>query len=158
MSVDAVKLKNFGGELTDAFTVPGTESQAAFDLLAERFPARAGSELVAVFHTKQANIQGVEAQSAIDSFVRHASAVDEVAVITRPEERPGSISADGRTALVRVAFDRWANDLSHDSIAAVIKPGEALRSDTLQIDFAGEPVREYETEAPGAAELIGLAA
>ena len=148
----------FGGELTDAFTVPGTESQAAFDLLRERFPARAGSELVAVFHTKQGNIQGPEAQSAIDAFARQASTVAEVAVVTRPEERPGGISSDGRTALVRVAFDRWANDLSHDSIAAVIKPGEALRSDTLQIDFAGEPVREYETEAPGAAELVGLGA
>ncbi len=156
--VAAGLLSRFGGELTDAFTVPGTESQAAFDLLAERFPARAGSELVAVFHTKEGTVQGPEAQSAIDAFARQASTVAEVAVVTRPEERPGSVSSDGRTALVRVAFDRWANDLSHDSIAAVIKPGEALRSDTLQIDFAGEPVREYETEAPGAAELVGLAA
>ncbi len=31
-----------GGETASVFSVPGTESQRAFDLLAERFPDRAG--------------------------------------------------------------------------------------------------------------------
>ncbi len=151
-------LGRFGGQLTDSFSVPGTESQAAFDLLAERFPARSGSELVAVFHTEDGSVLDAEAQSAIAAFVRRAAGVDEVALITLPEDRPGSVSRDGRTAIVRVAFDKLANHLSHENIAAVIEHGAALRSDTLQIDFAGEPVREYETEEPGTAELIGLAA
>ena len=31
-----------GGDLADRFTIPGTESQAALDLLEERFPSQAG--------------------------------------------------------------------------------------------------------------------
>lgn len=151
-------MSRFGGELTDSFTVPGTESQAAFDLLAERFPARSGSELVAVFHTQNGSVRGDEAQTAMAAFARHSATVDEVALIILPEQRPGSISQDGRTGLVRVAFDKLSNDLSHDNVARVIEYGEALRSETLQIDFTGEPVREYETEEPGTAELVGLAA
>ncbi|MCY3733492.1 MAG: hypothetical protein OXG42_04365, partial [Chloroflexi bacterium] len=53
-----VAVRNVGGTLTDSFTVPGTESQAAFDLLSERCPARSGSELMAVFHTPNGRIDG----------------------------------------------------------------------------------------------------
>lgn len=151
-------MSRFGGQLTDSFTVPGTESQAAFDLLAERFPARSGSELVAVFHTQNGTVRGDEAQTAMAAFARHSITVDEVALVALPEQRPGSISKDGRTGLVRIAFDKLSNKLSLDNIASVIEYGETLRSETLQIDFTGEPVREYETEEPGTAELVGLAA
>ncbi len=156
--VAVVALQNFGGTLTDSFVVPGTETQSAVDLLEERYPARSGSELAAVFHTPNGTIQGDEAQSAIQAFVRQVADVDEVAVVFPPEQRQGSLSADGRTAIVRVAFDKLANNLSSENIGEVIGYGEALRSDTLQIDFAGEPVREYETEPPGTAELVGLVA
>ena len=149
---------SFGGTLTDSFVVPGTETQSAVDLLEERYPTRSGSDLSAVFHTPNGTIQGDEAQSAIQAFVRQVADVDEVAVVFPPEQRQGSLSSDGRTAIVRVAFDKLANHLSSENIGEVIGYGEALRSDTLQIDFAGEPVREYETEPPGTAELVGLAA
>ena len=151
-------VRTFGGTLTDSFTVPGTESQDAFDLLAERYPARSGSELVAVFHAPDGRVDNAEVRATMQDFARHAMAVDEVAVVDLPHQRPGGISPDGQTAIVRVAFDKLSNDLDVENIGAIIKHGETLRSDTLQIDFGGEPVREYETEPPGAAELVGLAA
>ena len=151
-------LNQCGGTLTDTFTVPGTESQAAFDLLSERFPTRSGSELSAVFHTPAGTIQNADAQSAMRRFAAEAAAVDEVQRVFLPQERPGSVAPDGRTALVRVAFDKLANELSPENIGEVIELGARYRSDTLQVDFGGEPVREYETEPPGAAELVGLAA
>lgn len=153
-----VAVRNLGGTLTDSFTVPGTESQAAFDLLSERYPARSGSELMAVFHTPNGRVDGAEAQAAMQAFARHASSVDEVARVDLPDQRPGSVSPDSQTAIVRVAFDKLSNDLDAENIGAVIEHGETLRSDALQIEFGGEPVREYETEPPGTAELVGLAA
>ena len=156
--VAVVAVRNFGGTLTDSFTVPGTESQAAFDLLSERYPARSGSELMAVFHTPNGRVDSSEAATAMDAFARHAMTVDEVALVDLPHQRPGSISPDGQTAIVRVAFDKLSNDLDVHNIGGVIEYGEALRTETLQIDFGGEPVREYETEPPGVAELVGLAA
>ena len=156
--VAAIGARSCGGTLTDSFTVPGTESQAAFDLLAERHPARSGSELLAVFHSLDGTIGDAPAQRSMAQFARETAEVDEVAIVTLPSERPGSVSADGRTAIVRVAFDKLANDLTLENIGAVIELGEIHRSESLQVDFGGEPVREYETEPPGAAELVGLAA
>ena len=154
----AMAARSWGGSLTDSFTVPGTESQAAVDLLVERYPARSGSELLAVFHAPQGSIRDPAAQSAMSQFARQAQGVDEVAIVSMPAERPGNISPDGRTAIVRVVFDKQANDLDTENIGEVIRFGETYRTDALQVDFGGLPVREYETEPPGTAELVGIGA
>lgn len=151
-------VRSWGGSLTDSFTVPGTESQEAFDLLVERYPVRSGSELLAVFHTPEGSIRNPSVQTAMSQFAREAQVVDEVALVNLPHERPGNVSPDGRKAIVRVVFDKQANKLEADNIGAVIEIGETYRADRLQIDFGGEPVREYETEPPGTAELVGLLA
>ncbi|MDE2745257.1 MAG: MMPL family transporter [Chloroflexota bacterium] len=151
-------VRSWGGSLTDSFTVPGTESQAALDLLVERYPARSGSELVAVFHRADGSIRDPEVQRAMSEFARNARSVDEVAVVDLPDARPGSVSPDGRTAIVRVLFDKQANNVDTEHIGDVIRLGERYRADGLQIDFGGEPVREYETEPPGTSELVGLGA
>jgi len=150
--------RSWGGSLTGSFSVPGTESQAALDLLVERYPARSGSELLAVFHTPEGTIQDAAVQSAMSEFARQAAEVDEVGDVSLPGERPGNISPDGQTAIVRVTFDKRANDLNIEHIGEVIALGNIYRSDALQVDFGGEPIREYENEPPGAAELVGLAA
>ncbi len=154
----AFAARTWGGSLTDSFHVPGSESQAAADLLAERFPARSGSELLAVFHTPDGTVQAPSVQAAMADFARRAAAVDEVVGVALPGERPGNLSADGRTALVRVAFDKLTNDLNVENIGAVIELGPHYRSETLQVEFGGQPVREYETEPPGSAEIVGLGA
>lgn len=151
-------VRSWGGSLTDSFTVPGTESQAALDLLIERYPARSGSELLAVFHRADGTIQEPSVQRAMTEFARQARGVEEVAVVDLPGDRPGNISPDGRTAIVRVVFDKLANNLDNENIGSVIRIGETYRTEGLQIDFGGEPVREYETEPPGTSELVGLAA
>ena len=154
----AMAVRSWGGSLTDSFTVPGTESQAALDLLVERYPARSGSELLAVFHRADGTIQEPSVQRAMTEFAGRARGVEEVAVVDLPGDRPGNISPDGRTAIVRVVFDKLANNLDTENIGTVIRIGETYRTEGLQIDFGGEPVREYETEPPGTSELVGLAA
>ena len=43
-----------GGETTDDFALPGTETQAAVDLLEESFPAQSGASGQIVFHASDA--------------------------------------------------------------------------------------------------------
>ena len=77
-------VRSWGGSLTDSFTVPGTESQEAFDLLVERYPVRSGSELLAVFHTPEGSIRDSSVQTAMSQFAREAQVVDEVALVNLP--------------------------------------------------------------------------
>ena len=45
-----------GGEAVDDFRVPGVESQAAVDLLEQRFPERAGATAMVVFHVDDGTV------------------------------------------------------------------------------------------------------
>ena len=44
--------RTVGGVAVDTFEVPGVESQAATDMLQERFPEKAGATAMVVFHTE----------------------------------------------------------------------------------------------------------
>ena len=46
-----------GGEFSDEFSAPGTESQAAYDLLAERFPAQSGDTANVVFAVEEGTLR-----------------------------------------------------------------------------------------------------
>ena len=45
-----------GGDAVDDFRVPGVESQAAVDLLEQRFPERAGATAMVVFHVDDGTV------------------------------------------------------------------------------------------------------
>ena len=45
-----------GGKLTDDFNLPDSESQRAYDLLAERFPSASGTSAAVVFHATEGQL------------------------------------------------------------------------------------------------------
>jgi RND superfamily putative drug exporter len=47
----------FGGALNDNYTIPGTSTQRAQDLLVERFPAVSGTEARVVVHSPDAPVE-----------------------------------------------------------------------------------------------------
>jgi RND superfamily putative drug exporter len=68
--------------------LPGTDSQAAYDLLKQEFPAKAGDEAAFVFADVSAD------PPAVATFLQKAAAVPGVMGVENPPE----IAPDGRTA------------------------------------------------------------
>jgi len=54
-----------GGSFVDDFRIPGTESQAAIDLLDERFPAESGDTANVVFAAESGTLREPERRAAI---------------------------------------------------------------------------------------------
>ena len=52
---------------SDNFTIPGTESQHATDLLKERFPAQAGATAQVVLHSRSGALTDPEHAAAIEA-------------------------------------------------------------------------------------------
>ena len=75
-----------GGDPVDDFQVPGVESQAAVDLLEERFPERAGATAMVVFHTPEGAVTDSAAAGAIGESVAEVRALDHVLFVTDPLE------------------------------------------------------------------------
>src|SRR5919108_1001516 len=55
-----------GGSFVDEFTTPGTESQAATDVLAKRFPAASGDTANVVFAVESGTLREPERRAAIE--------------------------------------------------------------------------------------------
>ena len=145
-----------GGELTDAFSLPGAESQQAQDLLAREFPQQSGVEVKAVFHAPRGGLDSPDARHAIDDFRQRATRIHDVNQVSDPWMSPGDISRDATTALVRIRYGAFGRELDSDDVQSLLDLGDAPREAGLTVEFSGAPVRELETQERRLAELVGI--
>jgi putative drug exporter of the RND superfamily len=74
----------FGGTLTSAVTIPGTETEKVTEHLAEEFPAASGGSGSVVFHTDDDSAFTADQQTAISDLLAGVAEVDGVAGVTDP--------------------------------------------------------------------------
>ena len=99
-----------GGSFVDDFRTPGTQSQAAMDVLDERFAA-AGDSANVVFAVDR-DPAWAERRAAIDRTVEEIRAQPHVTAAPSPFEREsGLLSENGRIAYVQVQYDGTASSL-----------------------------------------------
>ena len=76
----------FGNAFAQSFSLPGTESQRAADLLAARFPARAGDEGQIVF-SAPAGVRDPAVQARMDALFAEIARVPGVTSVARGQWR-----------------------------------------------------------------------
>lgn len=136
-----------GGRLSSETALPGSETQAAADLLADRFPAAGGSTATLVVHGPA----DVAAHPAVAQLAVAAAQLQGVDAVGEPVPSP-----DGRTATIDVHYPVAAPQVGADGVAELEALLEAPRAADLVAEAGGEVVFAN-TEAPtGVAEAIGL--
>jgi len=144
-----------GGETRDTFSMPGTESQRATDLLGERFPDQSGSSTQVVFASRTgAGLTGGAYRDAIDRTVAALGEVDGVAAATPPWARE-TVSRDGRIAIGTVHYPVSAMEVGETTQDGVEEAVAPARRSGLQVEFGGEVVPGRSMEPP-ASEALGL--
>jgi RND superfamily putative drug exporter len=149
-----------GTRASTDFTLGGTESQRAQDVLDRDFPSAAGDVDQVVFHTRQRRITDPDVRSRIAPVVAELARLPHVASVVSPygPGSPDAISRDGRTAFATVTFDEQAPDLPKAAVERVISTAQAARSPDLQVALGGPAIEQVQTISLGAATAIGLAA
>ncbi|SEQ79338.1 ATP-binding protein [Microlunatus flavus] len=114
-----------GGKLVDDFTIPGTESQRGIDTLAQRFPLASGTTGQIVFGSTSGPIstRRSEVEDRVEAVekVKHVTSVDDPFA----SDAVGTISPDGRYALVQIQFDVSVTALPASTVPAVEKAAAA---------------------------------
>ena len=128
-----------GGQFTDEFSVPGTESQQALDLLEDRFPAAANEGATVVFYADEGTVRDGERPQAIadrEARDRRAPGRD---LRQRPARRPrsGQVSDDGRVAFATVQYDRPAFEVEPEAAEQLDDRGAQRRGGGLQVAMRG---------------------
>jgi putative drug exporter of the RND superfamily len=160
----------FGRELDDAFEAPGLDSTAATDLLTSAASQAAGPTAQVVvtpagggsfFGSPAARDALDELQAAVTALPHVVGATDPAGALAQGEAvaaASGSVSADGRVALVRVQYT-VLDDLSPadlDRLKAVV--ADLGEGSPLQVELNGDLFFAFEEPATNLGELLGLLA
>ncbi|MFF3954143.1 MMPL family transporter [Streptomyces sp. NPDC001890] len=144
----------------DGFSMPGTESQKAFDLLDERFPGgnsnAADARIVFVAPEGQKVTAGPN-KAAIEEIVADVAGGDQVKGALDPFKMAGAVSKDGTTAYSTVSYDVQSIDLTDATTEALEDAAEKGRDAGLTVELGGSALVP-EGELGGTTELVGVAA
>ncbi len=131
-----------GGEADNDFTVPGTPSQDALDLLESDFPQAAAAGATVVYHSPDGS--GVTTDpslsTALEASLTDLSNLDGVASVTGPFTHDELLSSDGSTALANVVYTQPFEDLPNNGVDAFDDLSDSVdqyRSSSLEIELGG---------------------
>ena len=143
----------FSGKTSNEFSVPGTESQVAQDLLEEKYPEAGGGSARVVFAAPEGEkLTDAENKAAVMESVENASKAPEVTAVQDPYSM-GAISKDGRIGFADVYYPVKAEEVEKSSADALEASTEPATKTGMQVEFGGGVVTE-ESESP--AEKIGM--
>jgi putative drug exporter of the RND superfamily len=140
-----------GGDNEADFTVPGSDSAEAVELLQERFPRFAGGT-VDVVYTAADGVTGPDTAARIDALAGDIARVDHVLAA-----EPGPVSPDGSTGTLNVRFDEDAQRVPAGSVERVMGLAGEAEGDGLRIELGGYPIEKVEQSEAGS-ESVGLLA
>jgi RND superfamily putative drug exporter len=140
-----------GGDNEVDFTVPGSDSAEAVELLQDRFPVFAGGN-VDVVYTADGGVTGPDVAGRIERLAAELGDVPNVVAAD-----PGLVSPDGATGVVQVRFDLPAEQLPTTSVERVMDVAGEAERDGLRIELGGYPIETVEQQEAGS-ESVGILA
>src|SRR3954454_7147668 len=108
------------GEFVNKFNLPGTESQRAYDLLKDRFPAQSGDTATVVFAVKDGRV--LAHRSSIDAATTEIKKSSEVLGVGDP-----TVSKDGKIAFSTIQFRKGSGDVDAKAV-------KVMADNTLKLD------------------------
>ena len=149
-----------GTKFANNFSLPGTESQRAADLLKRDFPAQAGDSDQIVVAARQGTVTDAAIRSRVAPMLASVAQLPHVTGVVSPYTAKGAraISPDGKVAFATVTFDERANVLPPTATERVIGVAKSAGSPQLQVALGGQAIEQVQKPSLGAATVIGLLA
>ncbi|XVV39223.1 MMPL family transporter [Streptomyces sp. CA-100214] len=138
-------------------SMPGIESQQAYDLMQERFPGASADGATAQVVFVAPDGQKVSAsgnRTAIKDAVDSLSTGAQVAGVADPFAAK-AVSEDGSTAYATVTYKVGADEVSDASRTAVEQTADQARDAGLTVDLGGSAM-EADDGLSGVAEIVGI--
>lgn len=147
------------GPSDEEFSMPGIESQKAFDLMEERFPGTAadGATAQVVFVAPDGQkVTAGDTRRAVEDAVGSLGGGPQVADVEDPFASE-AVSEDGATAYATVTYKVEPSKVTDASRTAVDKAADQARAAGLTVETGGSAM-DSGGEPGGTAEIVGLAA
>src|SRR3954467_560053 len=140
-----------GVKQISSFRLPGTESQRAYDLLAEHFPAAKGDTDQLVFKARTGTLKDPAIKAKIDAALKKVAAQSSVAAVQSPFSSGGQLTKDGRIGVANLTYKKSTNDVKPETLEKVENAAFTARSPQLEVEHGGpgaEVVRFANSQGP----------
>ncbi len=150
LAVLAISVKQ---STSNSFTIPGTESQQALNLLDQKFPGTGGAQAQAVFSVPSGETLTTPAhRQAIETSLSQLRKLPQVVNVTDPFTA-GTVSKSGRIAYAVVAYPVAVADVTSHSKTALLDSGGPAKTAGVTVNFGGQ-VAQATTKSD--TEVIGI--
>ncbi|NKZ04007.1 MMPL family transporter [Actinomadura latina] len=139
-----------GSAYHNDFSLPGTDSQAAADLMTEHGSRQAGATVQIVAQDAGGLAGDRQDIAPMLAKVRGLPSVADVGEL--------SLSGSGTIGYATVTLNGTAEDVPKEHVTEIIETAQAAAGDGLRIELGGDPVRGAEEGGGGAAEGAGMLA
>src|SRR5438445_1353356 len=149
-----------GSNYSNSFSLKGTDSQRAVDLLKRDFPAQSGDSDQIVFHVRSGSVTARAVQARVAPVLAQIARLPHVSGVVSPYSSAGAhaVSQDGQVAFATVNFDQRANIVPKAAVERVISVAHTARSPQLEVQLGGQAIEQTEKVSIGTATVVGLVA
>jgi len=147
-------------DYNNSFSLPGTGSTTAQQLLAKAIPAQAGDSDTIVWQVSHGTVRDTTVTTRMSRALKQIATMPEIAAVVSPYGPHGAaqISRDGRTAYATVNFTKQANNLGKADITRVIDAAKAARAPGLNVQIGGQAIEQTEQTPLGVSSTVGVLA
>ena len=142
----------------NSFTLPGTGSGIAQELLQRSAPAQAGDSDQIVWQVTHGSVKDPAIERRMSAMLAQVSHLPEVASVASPylPGGTGQLSPDGRTAYATVTFTQTAGYLNNADVNRVVAVATAAREPGLAIELGGKAISDTEQASLSSVSAIGI--
>jgi RND superfamily putative drug exporter len=146
-----------GRPASDDFTIPGSESQQALDLLKVHTPARAGVDSQLVFSATAGRVTDAANTAAIEQALERVSRLRGVNAAPSPFDAPGQVSRDQTIAQTTVQYDLANTEVKKADGENLVNAAESASRPGLSVAARGQVVDAGSQQDAPIGELVGVA-
>jgi putative drug exporter of the RND superfamily len=126
--------------------LPGTESQRAYDLLAEHFPAAKGDTDQIVYRATSGTLDDAANRDRIRDSLQRVAANEHVAGVQDPFGPGGRLTADGQIGVASVTYAQSLDDIEPAALEEVEHAAFTAHDARLQVEHGGPGAQVVRSE------------
>ncbi|WP_174564919.1 MMPL family transporter [Actinomadura chibensis] len=146
-----------GADYRNDFSLPGTESQRAADVLAGHGAARAGDTVQIVLHD-EGGLGEPDVQRRVTAMLGDVAKLPKVGQVRGPYQDKAALSEDRRIGYATVVLDVPAREMPKADTRRIFDTARKAAGGGLQVELGGDAARLLGQGGTGAAEGAGLLA
>jgi putative drug exporter of the RND superfamily len=145
-----------GGKTNDVFTIPGTESQQASDLLTKKIPALGGGQTQVVFATNgSAKVTDPGPKAGIEAAMANLAKIPQVGSVVDPYQAQ-LVSKDGVAALGQVQFPEQPANIKDSTLDAMQEAVAPAKAAGVQVEYTGSVYPGWRVVPSEVPEVVGV--